>query len=303
MECRNCRCHLETDCRYCPRCGTPTALGWPTAGAPWLRRPAAVIALALLLIAWLVALQRAIWLPPRLPAGAPRMSSPGAVIAERPPEAPPAPSLPAAGPAASPQPAPVFPDTRSSPAPPRPTPARPAARALPGEDRRGIMPRPQPARAAIPRPRPRPRLAYLPRPKAARSRPPLPGAGRPPAAGARSRRSTTTLVRNRTARPLVPARFQFSASWRTRARVTDTTVDLSVRPYGPRTYVYLNGGRELGIAPLAVRFDRPGRYKLLFWTPDLSRRVTRTVRVAGRGRQWVSVTMSPSRELARDVGR
>src|SRR5207247_1666070 len=36
------------------------SLGWPVAGGPWLRRPAAVIGLGVLLAAWLLALQRAI---------------------------------------------------------------------------------------------------------------------------------------------------------------------------------------------------------------------------------------------------
>src|SRR5437867_2119563 len=66
MECRNCRHHLHDGDRYCPRCGAPTTM-WPTAGAPWLRRPAAVGGLAVLLIAWLVALQRQVWQPTHAP--------------------------------------------------------------------------------------------------------------------------------------------------------------------------------------------------------------------------------------------
>src|SRR5438132_1514740 len=60
---------------------------------------------------------------------------------------------------------------------------------------------------------------------------------------------------------------------------SNLTVNISARPYGVKTFVYMDGGRELGIAPLRVRFDRPGRHKLLFMAPDLgpSGRVNRTI--------------------------
>jgi hypothetical protein len=81
---------------------------------------------------------------------------------------------------------------------------------------------------------------------------------------------------------------------------SNLTVSVSARPYGVKTFVYMDGGRELGIAPLRVRFDRPGRHQLLFFAPSLGRagRVSRVVHVTGRNRQWVSATMGPSREVA-----
>jgi hypothetical protein len=78
-------------------------------------------------------------------------------------------------------------------------------------------------------------------------------------------------------------------------------VNISARPYGTRTFVYMDGGRELGIAPVRVRFDRPGHHHLFFFTPTLGShaRVNRMFNVTGQSRQWVSVTMAPSREVAR----
>src|SRR5205807_6184839 len=67
---------------------TPNSLAWPVAGAPSLRRPAAVVGLALLLIAWLVALQRQLWLPSGGPGSAARQ--PVVRVATRPAEVVPA---------------------------------------------------------------------------------------------------------------------------------------------------------------------------------------------------------------------
>src|SRR5260370_38751839 len=92
MFCRNCRCDLDDGFRYCPRCGAPNSLAslaWPAAGAPWLRHPAAVGSLAFLLIAWLVALQRQLWLPGHAPATAP--ARPPLRVALRPLDSLPAP--------------------------------------------------------------------------------------------------------------------------------------------------------------------------------------------------------------------
>ena len=82
MQCRNCGSNLEEGFRYCPRCGAPGSLGWPAAGGPWLRRPAAVAGLALMVIAWLAALQRQLWFSGRPPAGSPPAHS--AWLAARP---------------------------------------------------------------------------------------------------------------------------------------------------------------------------------------------------------------------------
>jgi hypothetical protein len=56
---------------------------------------------------------------------------------------------------------------------------------------------------------------------------------------------------------------------------------------------------SVGIAPLPVQFDRPGRHRLLFWAPALRRRVTWVVEVGGGGPHRVSAIMGPSREIAR----
>jgi hypothetical protein len=81
---------------------------------------------------------------------------------------------------------------------------------------------------------------------------------------------------------------------------SNLTVSVTARPYGVKTFVFMDGGRELGIAPLRVRFDRPGRHHLLFFAPSLGRagRVSRVIHVTGRARQWVAATMGPSREVA-----
>src|SRR5688572_11588150 len=88
MQCRNCEHYSDSEFRYCPRCGAPSSLGWPMAGAPWLRRPAAIAGLAILIVAWLFALQRALWVPARSPDGrVPATSAPVQEIV-RTPDAP-----------------------------------------------------------------------------------------------------------------------------------------------------------------------------------------------------------------------
>jgi hypothetical protein len=78
-------------------------------------------------------------------------------------------------------------------------------------------------------------------------------------------------------------------------------VNISAKPYGPTTWVFLNGATELGSTPLRVRFPHSGRYRLLFSTPELGwhARMYKTIVVTGRSRQWVSASMGPSREVAR----
>jgi hypothetical protein len=80
-------------------------------------------------------------------------------------------------------------------------------------------------------------------------------------------------------------------------------VNIAARPYAARTFVYMDGGRELGIAPLRVQFDRSGRHRLLFFAPSLGvhGRVTKVIDVRPRSRRWVSVTLGPSREVARRI--
>jgi hypothetical protein len=85
---------------------------------------------------------------------------------------------------------------------------------------------------------------------------------------------------------------------------SNLTVSISARPYGVKTFVYMDGGRELGIAPVRVHFDRPGRHQLHFFSPNLVGRAAhlyRTVYVTGKNRQWVSATMGPTREVAAAV--
>jgi hypothetical protein len=78
-------------------------------------------------------------------------------------------------------------------------------------------------------------------------------------------------------------------------------VNISARPYGETTHVYLNGATLLGRAPLRVRFDHPGHYRLFFFSPGLGPRgrLYQIVNVTGKRREWLAVTMAPSREVAR----
>jgi hypothetical protein len=78
------------------------------------------------------------------------------------------------------------------------------------------------------------------------------------------------------------------SSHRAVAHRAGLVIDALARPDEAKTFVYLNGGRVLGIAPLSIQFSRPGRYRLLFWTPSMGRQVNREIVVTGRGRQWVS---------------
>jgi len=113
-----------------------------------------------------------------------------------------------------------------------------------------------------------------------------------------SPRSSDTVRRPWSQQPVL-ARFHWNSSSGNAARRSDLVVNVSSRPYGAKTFVYYNAGRGLGQTPLSVQFDHPGRHRLDFYTPSLRRHLTKIVQVTGRGRQLVSVTMAPSRELAR----
>jgi hypothetical protein len=82
-------------------------------------------------------------------------------------------------------------------------------------------------------------------------------------------------------------------------RPSDLVVRVSAKPAGFNTYVYYNSGRELGIAPLSVRFDRPGRYRLDFWTPDIRGRASRWVTVNGRRPMRLAVVTGSTSQIAR----
>jgi hypothetical protein len=98
----------------------------------------------------------------------------------------------------------------------------------------------------------------------------------------------------------VPARFHYDTPYGVPTR-PDLIVNVSAQSHGAKTYIYFNGGRVLGLAPLPVQFDRPGRYRLTFWTPALHQHAAKMIEVTGRGRQWVSIDMRPGPELARRV--
>jgi hypothetical protein len=82
-------------------------------------------------------------------------------------------------------------------------------------------------------------------------------------------------------------------------RSSGLILQVAAQPQGLPTYVYYNSGSVLGRAPLAIRFDRPGRYRLTFWTPALRSHATRWVTVTGSRPQHLAVVMGPSREIAR----
>jgi hypothetical protein len=310
MQCRSCRCYLDDEFRYCPRCGAPNSVAYPVAGAPWLRRPAAVVGLALLLIAWLAALQRQLWLP----RGA--SSPPSTRIAARPPETVPALQQNATEP--SPMPVPT---ATLWPHPPAPVSSRGAGRPETVQKNRGTR---QPAaprapvalsRAVIARPPARHRgqgqegdragtsagmvrLAALPAAPRGRY---TPRSGSSMASRGRSWMTGSRRASDPWRQPAVFVRSPGRAPAPFERIASGLTVNISARPYGVKTWVFMDGGKRLGQAPLRVRFDRPGRHHLLFFAPDLgpSGRVNRTIEVTGRNRQWVSATMGPTREFAR----
>jgi len=309
MQCRNCRCYLDDEFRYCPRCGAPNSVAYPVAGAPWLRRPAAVVGLTVLLIAWLAALQRQLWLP----HGA--SSPPATRVAARQPE-----TVPALQQTAT-QPSRAMVPTASLR--PRPTPpissrgaqrpkavrknrdTRPAAPRAPAAHSRVLVAR-QPARPrgqsqSGDRPGARNRTDYL---AALPDAPPgrfAPRRGLRLASRSRAWMTGSRRLNDPWSRPAVLVRSPGRESARPSIVASNLTVSISARPYGVKTFVYMDGGRELGIAPLRVQFDRPGRHSLFFFAPSLGRagRVNRGITVTGGGRQWVSATMGSSREIAR----
>jgi zinc ribbon protein len=306
MRCRNCGYNLDDEFRYCPRCGAPSSLAWPAAGGPWLRRPAAVASLALLLIVWLAALQKQLWISGRSPAGS--RSHPVTQIAARPPA-----TLPAAGQGSG-----------SLPMPPASV-----LTSHPGQSRqlssRGRLVEHRNVAA--------PRVTSVPRIAGARHRI-VRRLRQTPAAGAAVAGSRQILLaslpdswprypvnamapahqrghyaRLRSHRPAADPWSRAPVLVKSHTRclgesVVDSSnliVNISARPYGATTHVYLNGATWLGNVPLRAQFPHPGRYRLFFFTPAMGPRgrVYKTIDVTGRGRQWVSVTMGPSREFAR----
>jgi hypothetical protein len=364
MQCRNCEHYSDNEFRYCPRCGAPSSLGWPMAGAPWLRRPAAIAGLGVLIVAWLFALQKALWVPASGPEQGTRMARAAVPVRDTPvPRAPEpkrdTPVKRAPEPERAPLPQRDTPKTQPVIQKPqavskqerteRPRPA--AARVAPTPSRRAPVTAPSPPAAGRP-PVARPRLAVRTRKvresAVARSVPPsLPPVrrlgqalladssdvtrsvqdavwrpqasprpqtqNRPTARRQRSRvgswreqsgprGSVLSGSPSRSEKPqpqLVAARFERRPPPPEVARSSNLVVNVTARSAGHRTYVYYDGGRMLGIAPLKVRFDRPGRHRLTFWTPRRASRTERTVVVRGRGPQRLAVRMAPTRQLAR----
>jgi len=294
MQCRNCRCYLDDEFRYCPRCGAPNALAWPSAAAPWVRRPAAVAGLALLLIGWLVALQRQLW---------PSSSAPGAI------SAPPAARV-AELPSSS---APGWRAPTTAPPTHRGGTARRQESVTRVSGKRVEPPRLQAGkerRAPVAERSHRLRLSSrasvtVRRPSAA---PPV-SSGRPRlvAAGPTPRQHRRLYRRafDSWTKPAVFVRTPGRSLAPYAVASSDLVVRFTARPYGAKTYVFIDGGKSLGPAPTSARFDRPGRHQVLFFAPTLGRagRVNRTIYVTGAGRQWVSATMAPSREVARAFDR
>jgi hypothetical protein len=311
MYCRNCRRELSRDDRYCPRCGTPSALGWPVAGAPWLRRPAAVAAFAVLLMAWLFALQHALRRPTH-PLGAGTAS----------------PEISDRTMARLPEPLPTI-----RPLPPvRQVEEGPRARRRMSDQtthvaRVAIVARPlrtdhAPRGQAAPRTSPavvqaRNFPAHRAMNRAVRRVPSSRAGGSIPASTFRLAARPAPRPRPATldARGVAPARRAlyrvagwrswYRPSWQSLSRIARGTSDsgasvyISARPYGRRTFVYYRGGCLIGETPFTWRSPKPGRHMLLFWTPSLRKRVTRWVTVGEGERTAVSVAMGPDRNLAR----
>jgi hypothetical protein len=306
MPCRNCGYTLDDEFRYCPRCGAPSSLAWPAAGGPWLRRPAAVAGLSFLLIVWLAALQKQLWISGRSPAGS--RSHPVAQIAARPPA-----MVPVAGQGADSLPMPPASVLTSPPGQSR----RLSSRGRPVEHRNGAAPRvtsvPRVIGArhrAVRRQRQTPAagaavagsrqilLASFPEPW---PRSPVSGIARTHPGGHYARPRSHRPAADPWSRPPVLVKSPPRCPGEPVADSSNLIVNISARPYGATTHVYLNGATWLGNVPLRARFPRPGRYRLFFFTPAMGPRgrVYKSIDVTGRGRQWVSVTMGPSREFAR----
>jgi hypothetical protein len=342
MQCRNCENYSDSEFRYCPRCGAPSSLGWPLAGAPWLRRPAAIAGLAVLVIAWLFALQRALWLPARTPdRGSPLASVPQQMPADKPDlrhvQARPESTSPTRKTVRHRAPAKALSMASTKPAPKKRAAARPTRLAVGGSVDEPVVARPQwrvktrritskPITSGAPRSLPKatrpqrtlladasdaatPPVRIVPR----RESPARARAARAPSrrerARVRSWREDSSRPRSvvwsspnpraNTQAPLVPARFEPRPPPPDVARSTRLVVHVTAQPAGPRTYVYYNGGRGLGLTPLRIRFDRPGAHRLVFWTPSLGRLVKRSIHVSGRGPQRLAVRMGSARQIAR----
>jgi hypothetical protein len=177
---------------------------------------------------------------------------------------------------------------------------------------------------------PRPVVVTAPKPAAAR--PPRPVAARPPKATVKTaswrapaapqhktllasaeieqrRRRMRSWYQSSSARQaalspqpverpkLVSARFRPS-TLPPLVRRPELVVQVNARPYGSKTFVYYNAGSQIGMTPLAIQFDRPGRHRLDFFTPSTGSRITRWVTVGGKAPQRLTVRTGPPRELA-----
>lgn len=326
MQCRNCEHYSDNEFRYCPRCGAPSSLGWPMAGAPWLRRPAAIAGFGILIVAWLFALQRALWMPDRAPEpGKPMVSTPERAVVRTPDATRDQDRRTGSGATQegarreSPAKAPVSVAVKPAAAERAADRSRWAVKARRVSESRVAIaptrPRPQPVRSGqtmlaaasvtiTPRARPAsPRRTAPPRPRA-QTRP----ASRPTRARVGSWRAASTQgqsvwsgsqrnLANQQPR-LVSARYERKPRPSV-AQSSAMVVHVTARAAGQTTYVYYNGGSMLGIAPLRVRFNRPGRHRLTFFTPRLASWSERWVTVRGRGPQRLAVRMTPGQNLAR----
>jgi hypothetical protein len=324
MPCRNCKHELNSDCRYCPRCGAPASLGWPVAGGPWLRRPAAVIGLGVLLAAWLLALQRAIRVN-RPPAGREIVVQPARPTSPSPQRADKAPLITERPAAVSVPIRPIGPTratgsgpsgARSGRAIGQPERVKPPVVRV---ERHAATARAQPAAPQDHTAQSRTvRIAAVPDQYRVRYR------GSPPPTRPERKPVGVRPIGHRGIRVAAwrgegtPERTQMTASaafspWRIAIvaaryhptplpplpRSSGLIVHVRAQPQGVPTFVYYNAGRILGTAPLDVRFDRPGRYRLTFWTPSIRGRATRWVTVGGNRPLRLAVVMGSSREIAR----
>src|SRR5262249_43422677 len=144
----------------------------------------------------------------------------------------------------------------------RPAPVTAPSRRTRLSSRAAIAVRPRPAAPLVASPRPR-LLAAAPAarrtPKPQRRDPQPPRRAPQPQRRAPDPWAKPPVFVRTPHRPLAP--YAIASS--------DLVVHFTARPYGVKTYVYIDGGKEVGIAPTSAQFDRPGVHHVQFFAPTL----------------------------------
>lgn len=79
-----------------------------------------------------------------------------------------------------------------------------------------------------------------------------------------------------------------------RAVERKTWVVIQATPPNVETFIYANGGRLLGRAPVRTAELPPGTHRLLFWAPSIGGRVSRTIVVQRDATTWVNAEVRPA---------